>query len=68
MLTNADLDECHGHTHAIAWDGRTVTMYHYHATWEFPYVLGCFRGTSTVRAPAFGSGAGGPPGGPPPRP
>jgi hypothetical protein len=62
VLTNADLDECHGHTHAVTWDGKTVVMYHYHATWEFPYVLGCFRGTSTVRSPAFGTGGG--PGGP----
>lgn len=72
VLTNADLDECHGHTHAISWDGRTVAMYHYHATWEFPYMVGCFRGTSNVRPPAFGSGPGpggpGPGGGPPPRP
>lgn len=27
-LTNADLDACHGHTHAITWDGQTVVMYH----------------------------------------
>jgi hypothetical protein len=45
VLTDADLDECHGHTHAITWDGQTVTMYHYHATYEFPYTLGCYRGT-----------------------
>lgn len=44
-LTNADLDECHGHTHQIEWDGQTVSMYHYHATTEFPYTLGCFKGT-----------------------
>lgn len=44
-LTNADLDECHGHTHAIEWNGATVSMYHYHATYEYPYTLGCFRGT-----------------------
>lgn len=44
-VTNADLDECHGHTHAIEWDGQTVVMYHYHATREFPYTVGCFRGT-----------------------
>jgi hypothetical protein len=44
-LTNADLDECHGHTHAIEWDGATVTLYHYHATYEYPYTLGCYKGT-----------------------
>lgn len=45
LLTNADLDECHGHTHEIVWDGRKTVMYHYHATWEFPYTAGCMRGT-----------------------
>ncbi|HRW38434.1 MAG: YHYH protein [Acidimicrobiales bacterium] len=44
-LTDADLDECHGHTHTITWDGEQVEMYHYHATREFPYTVGCFRGT-----------------------
>jgi hypothetical protein len=43
-LTNADLDECHGHTHDIQWDGRTVRMYHYHMTAEYPYTIGCLRG------------------------
>ncbi|HKI54776.1 MAG TPA: YHYH protein [Anaerolineales bacterium] len=49
-LTNSDLDECHGHTHVIEWDGQLVEMYHYHATREFPYVVGCFRGTPSVKA------------------
>lgn len=44
-LTNADLDECHGHTHSITVNGVTVNQYHYHATKEFPYTIGCFRGT-----------------------
>jgi hypothetical protein len=44
-LISSDLDECHGHTHAIEWDGRTVEMYHYHATWDFPYTVGCLRGS-----------------------
>ncbi len=44
-LTNDDLDECHGHTHVVSWDGASVSMYHYHATYEYPYTLGCFRGT-----------------------
>ncbi|MBL8642751.1 MAG: YHYH protein [Rhodospirillaceae bacterium] len=43
-LSSADLDECHGHTHAIPWNGKTVTMYHYHGTWDFPYTVGCMRG------------------------
>jgi hypothetical protein len=44
-LTNADLDECHGHTHTIRWDGKRVKRYHYHATAEYPYTVGCYRGT-----------------------
>lgn len=44
-LNNADLDECHGHTHLIEWDGEQVEMYHYHLTEEYPYTLGCYRGT-----------------------
>jgi hypothetical protein len=50
-LTGAALDECHGHTHAIEWDGTTVVMYHYHATAEYPYTLGCFRGTPVRLSP-----------------
>jgi YHYH protein len=47
ILTNADLDACHGHTHAITWDGQTVVMYHYHATYEYPYTIGCFNGAAS---------------------
>jgi hypothetical protein len=50
-LTNDDLDECHGHTHEVELDGELVETYHYHATWEFPYVVGCFHGTSSVQGP-----------------
>lgn len=46
-LASADLDECHGHTHQIAWEGQSVNMYHYHATWDFPYTVGCMRGNWT---------------------
>jgi len=44
-LSSDDLDECHGHTHEIVWNGKKVKMYHYHATWDFPYTVGCFRGS-----------------------
>lgn len=44
-LTNADLDECHGRTSKIVWDGMEVTMYHYVLTREYPYTVGCYRGT-----------------------
>lgn len=49
VLTTADLDECHGTTSPIKWDGKTVNMYHYVLTHDYPYSIGCFRGTS-VRA------------------
>lgn len=48
-LASADLDECHGHTHDIEWNGKRVRMYHYHATWDFPYTIGCLRGAYTLR-------------------
>jgi hypothetical protein len=53
VLTNADLDACHGHTHAITWDGQTVVMYHYHATYEYPYTIGCFNGTASKALVSF---------------
>ncbi|PPC79146.1 hypothetical protein C4K68_01615 [Pokkaliibacter plantistimulans] len=45
QLTNADLDACHGRTSKVRWNGQEVTMYHYVMTEEYPYTLGCFRGT-----------------------
>ncbi len=57
-VTNADLDQCHGHTHTVEWDGQIVEMYHYHATHEFPYVVGCFHGEPAVRALSAGEGKG----------
>ncbi len=57
VLADADLDACHGHTHAITWNGKTVVMYHYHFTNEYPYSLGCYKGTPAVVRP-------GPPGAP----
>jgi len=44
-VKNSDLDECHGHTHRITWEGERVSMYHYHLNAEYPYSIGCFRGT-----------------------
>jgi hypothetical protein len=45
LVTNADLDECHGRVGTVEIDGQPVTMYHYRFTMEFPYTIGCFRGT-----------------------
>jgi hypothetical protein len=47
LPTNADLDDCHGRTSPIQLNGKVVTMYHYSATLEFPYFIGCYRGTPT---------------------
>jgi YHYH protein len=57
-LTSAALDACHGHTHAIEWNGQTVEMYHYHATNDYPYTLGCYRGTPAVVQRQGAPGAG----------
>jgi len=46
LPTNADLDECHGRTSAVLLDGEIVETYHYSATHEFPYFIGCFHGTA----------------------
>ena len=46
LITNADLDECHGHAHPVLWDGQTIGLFHYHATHEYPYTMGCYRGTA----------------------
>ncbi len=44
-LTNRDLDECHGRVSRVMWDGKEVNMYHYVLTREYPYTVGCFKGT-----------------------
>lgn len=44
LLKSADLDECHGHTHPVLWDGQMVNLYHYHWTYDFPYNIGCYKG------------------------
>ena len=44
-LDTKDLDECHGTTSEVPWDGRRVNIYHYVATDDFPYTVGCLKGT-----------------------
>ena len=64
-LTNADLDACHGRTSTVAWNGRRVSIYHYVLTREYPYTVGCFKGTPIVHREMRGPRRGlGPPGGP----
>ena len=55
-LVTADLDECHGRTSPVLWQGRMVEMYHYVATPDFPYTVGCFRGTPITSATGLAIG------------
>lgn len=45
LLTDADLDACHGRTSEVLWNGKEQDVYHYDATLEYPYTIGCFHGT-----------------------
>ena len=45
LLTNTDLDACHGRTSRVLWNGKEQTVYHYDATLEYPYTVGCYHGT-----------------------
>ena len=36
-------------------------LYHYHATMEFPYTVGCFHGKQAARDAEGGAPQGGPP-------
>jgi YHYH protein len=45
MPGNSQLDACHGTTSRVLWDGKMTRIYHYVATLEYPYTVGCFRGT-----------------------
>jgi hypothetical protein len=62
LLTDADLDACHGRVSPVLWNGRRERIYHYDATPEYPYTIGCFRAHSIIKQGAL---TGPPPGGPP---
>ncbi len=62
VITNDDLDACHGHVHEVMWDGQPTEIYHYHFTQEYPYTIGCFHGTP-VQVQGKRRVAGGPPAG-----
>lgn len=49
LLTNSGLDDCHGRTSPVEWDGRRIDLYHYVVTVEYPYTVGCFCGTPGAR-------------------
>ncbi|MBW8638586.1 YHYH protein [Hoeflea sp. WL0058] len=59
-MTNADLDECHGHTGTVTWDSEEREIYHYHMTDEYPYTVGCFRGAPATLPASLSPGRGGP--------
>ena len=44
VVTNEDLDECHGQTGNVKINGKLQDMYHYRFTFEYPYTVGCFKG------------------------
>lgn len=48
LVTDTALDACHGRVSTVEWDGKSVSMYHYDATAEYPYTLGCFMGSPAV--------------------
>ena len=50
--STADLDECHGIVSKVEWNGKMVNMYHYVMTQDYPYTIGCFRGTPVVSTSA----------------
>ncbi|HSX23070.1 MAG TPA: YHYH protein, partial [Gaiellaceae bacterium] len=45
LPTNSDLDACHGTTSKLIWNGKQTSIYHYVATIEYPYSVGCYHGT-----------------------
>lgn len=45
MITNDKLDKCHGHVGPVVWEGKIAVMYHYHTNREYPFSVGCFRGS-----------------------
>jgi hypothetical protein len=45
LPTDDDLDACHGRTSEVLFNGQLVDMYHYDATLEYPYTVGCYHGT-----------------------
>lgn len=49
-LHTADLDVCHGHVGAVQFNGDLRSIYHYHATADYPYTVSCFRGTMVTVA------------------
>ncbi len=56
LITNAELDACHGRAESVTVEGRRYD-YAYRLTQEYPYIMGCFTGetattTQSIRASA----------------
>jgi hypothetical protein len=71
VMTNAELDACHGRVDEIEWDGERRRLYHYVANFEYPYTLGCYRAAPLalpLTEPRPGAGPGRPPERAPTRP
>ena len=64
----AQKDDTAEHLYADECNGRTQPdgSYAYYATKDFPYFLGCFKGTATNAGAGGNNNGGGPPGGGPP--
>ena len=45
VVTNAHLDVCHGTVSKVWFNGKYQSIYHYVLNNEYPYSVGCFRGT-----------------------
>lgn len=66
--TNAALDVCHGTTVRVRINGDKRRTYAYVMTAEYPYSIGCFRGTPIVTTTGPTTPGGGTPPPPPPPP
>lgn len=51
LPTDADLDACHGRTSEVLFNNKMVDVYHYDATLEYPYTVGCYHGTPAATTP-----------------
>lgn len=45
VITNDQLDECHGRVAEVTFNGKRQKMYHYVLNNEYPYSIGCLKGT-----------------------
>lgn len=66
VVTNADLDECHGTTATVPIDGTDTSTYAYWMTAEYPYSIGCYMGSEKGTLSNASAGGSATPGPPPP--